>query len=124
LPVERSRSIDYYSHGVNIRGRESTKSCARIVDSSLHDQQLSEMASLLYSSAVFLNRRNVPQYGDLEALVNVRLLYISVDGLHYGLSGQVIVTVNPFASLPNLTDQELHLATETQLDRMRLLLLH
>jgi hypothetical protein len=79
---------------------------------------------LLYSSAVFLNHRNVPQYGDLETLVNVRLLYILVYGLHYSLGGQAIVTVNPLASIPNLTDQELHLATGTQQDRARLLLLH
>ncbi len=45
-------------------------------------------------------------------LVNVRLPYILVDGLHYCLGGKVFVIVNPFASLYILTDQELHLATE------------
>ncbi len=29
-------------------------------------------------------------------LVNVRLLYISVDGSHYNSDGQVILTVKPF----------------------------
>jgi hypothetical protein len=37
-------------------------------------------------------------------LVNARLLYILVDGLHCSLGGQVMVTVNPSASLHNLTD--------------------
>ncbi len=46
-----------------------------------------------------------------------------VDGLHYSLSGQVTVTVNPLTLLYILTDQELHLATETEQDRMRLPLL-
>ncbi len=36
-------------------------------------------------------------------LVNVRPLYISIDGSHYSSHGQVI-----------LTDQELHLATKTE----------
>jgi hypothetical protein len=52
-------------------------------------------------------------------LVNVRLPYISVDGL----GGQVIVTINPLALLHNLTDQELHSATETEQDPTRLPLL-
>jgi hypothetical protein len=56
-------------------------------------------------------------------LVNVRLLYIFVDGLHCSLGGQVIVTVNPLALLHNLTDQELLLATETVQDRTRIPLL-
>jgi hypothetical protein len=30
-------------------------------------------------------------------LVNARLLYILVDGLHYSSAGQVILTVNPFS---------------------------
>ncbi len=55
--------------------------------------------------------------------MNVRLLHICVDGLHYSLGGQVMVTFNPLASLHSLTDQELHLATETEQDRTRLLLL-
>jgi hypothetical protein len=33
-------------------------------------------------------------------------LYISVDGLHKNLSGQVIVTINPLALLYTLTDQD------------------
>ncbi len=49
-------------------------------------------------------------------LVNVRLLFILVAGLHYSLGGQVMVTFNPLASLHNLEDQELHLATETEQD--------
>ncbi len=52
-------------------------------------------------------------------LVNVRLLYISVDCL----GGQVIMTINPLALLHNLTDQELHSATETEQDPTRLPLL-
>jgi hypothetical protein len=56
-------------------------------------------------------------------LVNVRLLYISVDGLHYNSGGQVILTVNLFASLHYWTDPELQLATETEQDRTRLLIL-
>ncbi len=53
-------------------------------------------------------------------LVNVRLLYIS---WFHGLGGQVIVTINPLALLHNLTDQELHSATETEQDPTRLPLL-
>ncbi len=49
-------------------------------------------------------------------LGNVRLPYILVAGLHYSLGGLVMVTVNPLASLLNLTDQVLHLATETEQD--------
>jgi hypothetical protein len=56
-------------------------------------------------------------------LVNARLLYILVDGLHYSLGGQVIVTVNPLASFHILTDQELYLATETKQDQKSLPLL-
>jgi hypothetical protein len=55
--------------------------------------------------------------------MNVRLLYISVDGLRYSLCGQVTVIVNPLPLLYTLTDQELHLATETEQDRTRLPLL-
>ncbi len=55
-------------------------------------------------------------------LVNARLSYISVDCLHYNPGGQVILTVNPLASLHFLTDPELHLATETEQGRMRLLI--
>ncbi len=55
--------------------------------------------------------------------MNVRLLNILVDGLHYSLGSQVMVTVNTFAPLHVLTDQELHLATETEQDQTRLLLL-
>jgi hypothetical protein len=55
--------------------------------------------------------------------VNARLSYISVDGLHYNPGGQVILTVNDLESLQFLTDPELHLATETEQDRMRLLIL-
>jgi hypothetical protein len=55
--------------------------------------------------------------------VNVRLLYISVDGLHYNSGGQEILTINPLVSLHFLTDPELHLATETEQDRTRLLIL-
>ncbi len=56
-------------------------------------------------------------------LMNVRLLYISVDGLHYSLGGQVIVTISPLESVHVLTDQELHLATETEQYQIRLILL-
>ncbi len=56
-------------------------------------------------------------------LVNARLLYILVDGLHYSLGGQVIVTINPLVLLYILTDQELHLVTETEQDQTRLPLL-
>jgi len=57
-------------------------------------------------------------------LVNARLLYISVEGLHYRFSGgQVIVTVNPLALVYSLTDQELDLVTATEQDRTRLSLL-
>ncbi len=56
-------------------------------------------------------------------LVNVRLLYILVDGLHYSLGGQVMVTINPLVLLHNLTDQELHFATETEPEQTRLPLL-
>ncbi len=56
-------------------------------------------------------------------LVNVRLSYISVDGLHYNSGGQEILTVNPLALLHFLTDPELHLATETEQDRTRLLMI-
>jgi hypothetical protein len=56
-------------------------------------------------------------------LVNVRLVYISIDGFHYSSCGQVILTITLVASLYFLTDQELHLATETEQDRMRLSLL-
>ncbi len=53
--------------------------------------------------------------------MNARLLYILVDGLHYNLGGQVVVTVNPLASLHVLTDQQLNLAKETEQDEMRLI---
>jgi hypothetical protein len=45
-------------------------------------------------------------------LVNAKLLYILVDGLHYSSGGQVILTVNLF-----------NLATETEQDQTRLPLL-
>ncbi len=35
-------------------------------------------------------------------LVNARLLYISVDGLHYRSGGQGILTINPLALLDRL----------------------
>jgi hypothetical protein len=54
-------------------------------------------------------------------LVNARLSYISVDGLLDNPGRQVILTVNPLVSLDLLTDPELHLATETEQDRRRLL---
>ncbi len=47
-------------------------------------------------------------------LVNARLTYISIDGSLYSAHSQVILTVNPLALLHFLTDQELHLATETR----------
>jgi hypothetical protein len=56
-------------------------------------------------------------------LVNARLSYISVDGLHYNPGGQVILTINPLVLLHFLTDPELQLATETEQDRRRLLIL-
>ncbi len=56
-------------------------------------------------------------------LVNARMTSISIDGSLYSLHSQVILTVNPFALLHFLTDQELHLATETEQDRTRLSLL-
>jgi hypothetical protein len=56
-------------------------------------------------------------------LVNARMQYILVDGLHYSLGGQGIVTVNPLALLHIVTDQELHLSTETEQDQARLPLL-
>jgi hypothetical protein len=56
-------------------------------------------------------------------LVNARLMYISIDGSLYSLHSQVILTVNPLALLHFLTDLELHLATETDQDQMRLSLL-
>jgi hypothetical protein len=55
--------------------------------------------------------------------VNARLLFISVDGLHFSLGSQVVVTVNPLAPLHIYTDQELHFATETKQDQLRLPLL-
>ncbi len=85
----------------------------------------------------------------METFQNARLLYISVDGLHYSSGGQVILTVTCFymplalvvpqqysvcdqviltnnfgvASLLDRLDSELHIATETEQDRTRLLLL-
>jgi hypothetical protein len=56
-------------------------------------------------------------------LVNARLTYISIDGSLYSFHSQVILTINPVASLHFLTDQELHLSTETEQDQMRLSLL-
>jgi hypothetical protein len=56
-------------------------------------------------------------------LVNARLLYISVDGSHYSLDGQVIFTVSLWHRFTFLTDQEIHLATETEQDQTRLPLL-
>ena len=56
-------------------------------------------------------------------LVNVRLMYILIDGSHYSSCGQVILTVSLLALLHSLTDQEIHLATETEQDRARLSLL-
>ncbi len=56
--------------------------------------------------------------------MKARLLYILAEGLHYRFSDdKVIVTVNPLALLHSLTDQDLHLVTETELDRTRLSLL-
>ncbi len=56
-------------------------------------------------------------------LMNARQSYISVDGLHYNSGGRVILTNNPLASLHFLSDPELHLATETEQDCTRLLIL-
>jgi hypothetical protein len=56
-------------------------------------------------------------------LVNARLMYILIDGSLYNLYSQVILTVNPLALLHFMTDRELHLATETEQDQMRLSLL-
>ncbi len=53
-------------------------------------------------------------------LVNARLLYILVDGSHFSLGGQVVVTVNPLALLYTLIDQEF---TEAEQDCTRLPLL-
>ncbi len=53
-------------------------------------------------------------------LVNSRLANVLIDGSLYSLHSQVILTVNPLVSLHFLTDQELHLATETEQDRTRL----
>ncbi len=50
-------------------------------------------------------------------LVNVRLVYILVDGYHYSSCGRVILTDNLLALLHFWTDWELHLATETEQDR-------
>jgi hypothetical protein len=47
-------------------------------------------------------------------LVNVRLLYIPVDGLHYSLGGQVMVTIYPLESIHIFTDQELHTYQQRQ----------
>ncbi len=55
-------------------------------------------------------------------LVNARLSYILVNGLHFRSGRLVIFTVNPLASLHFQTDSELHLATETEQDRTRLLI--
>jgi hypothetical protein len=56
-------------------------------------------------------------------LVNARLTYILIDGSLYSLHSQVILTINPLASLHFLTDRELHLATETEQDQTRISLL-
>jgi hypothetical protein len=56
-------------------------------------------------------------------LVNARLMYISINGSLYSLHSQVILTGNPLASLHFLTNQELHLETETEQDQTRLSLL-
>ncbi len=53
-------------------------------------------------------------------LANARLTYISIDGSLYNSCGQVISNVDPLALLHFLTDQELHLATKTEQNRMRL----
>jgi hypothetical protein len=41
----------------------------------------------------------VNKWRPFTMLVNARLSYISVDGLHYNPGGQVILTVNPLALL-------------------------
>ncbi len=50
-------------------------------------------------------------------------MYISIDGSLYSSHGQVVLTVNLLVSLHFLTDQELHLATETEQGQTRLPLL-
>ncbi len=52
-------------------------------------------------------------------LVNARLSYILVDGLHYSFGGQLVFSITS----PFLTDQEIHLATETEQDQTKLPLL-
>jgi hypothetical protein len=47
-------------------------------------------------------------------LVNARLTHVLIDGSLYCLHSQVILTVNLLALLHFLTDQELHLTTETE----------
>ncbi len=47
-------------------------------------------------------------------------MYISIDGSFYSLHSHVI---NPLALRHFLSDRELHLATETEQDQMRLSLL-
>jgi hypothetical protein len=56
-------------------------------------------------------------------LVNERLPYILIDSSHYSSRSQVILTISLLSNASLLTDQELHLATDTEQDRTRLSLL-
>ncbi len=53
-------------------------------------------------------------------LVNARLRPILVDDQHYSLPSQVILAINSLVLRHFLTDSELHLAIETEQDRMKL----
>ncbi len=92
---------------------------------SLKQAKIAKKLAIFPRYSRFLHPRIVivNQWRPFTMLVNARLTFISIDGSFYSLHSQVILTINPLALLHFLTDQGLHLATETEQDQRRLSLL-